>query len=123
MKKTAPSKKIYMDIKTKLETINSQIQSFREENYNGINDNLIEKLEELKTEMVEAFENNKLNKYMVRLPMWLIDMNLMDYKRHVTDKDKEVKATLVRNIKNISNKAIELFEKAFTEDMKSVPAH
>ena len=44
-----------MDIKTKLETINAQIQSFKEENYNGINDSLIEKLEELKSEMVEAY--------------------------------------------------------------------
>ena len=112
-----------MDIKTKLETINAQIQSFKEENYNGINDSLIEKLEELKSEMVEAYENNKLNTYMVRLPMWLIDMNLMDYKRHIGDKDKEVKTTLINNIKKISSKAIELFEKAFTEDMANVPVH
>ena len=55
--------------------------------------------------------------------MWLIDMNLMDYKRHIGDKDKEVKTTLINNIKKISSKAIELFEKAFTEDMANVPVH
>ena len=113
-----------MDIKTKLEAINTEIQSFKLDDSNDSNNGLVDKLEELKSEMVEAYEHHKdLNKYMVRLPMWLIDMNLMDYKRHLHDTDKEVKKTLVNNVKQIANKAIELFEKAFTEKRAGMAVH
>ncbi|PWT78953.1 MAG: hypothetical protein C5B59_00705 [Bacteroidetes bacterium] len=116
------SSKIYfMDIKTKLDNINKEIQSMGADDYIGTNSNLLVKLEQIKNEMVDAYENYKgLNKYMVRLPMWLIDMNLMDFKRRLNENDKEVKSVLINNIKQITNKAIELFEKAFTENKMSV---
>jgi len=110
-----------MDIKLKLEAINKEIQSLGiDENTNG-NTKLLDKLEQLKGEMVDAYEHTKgLNKYMVRLPMWLIDMNLMDYKRRSGENDKEVKTTLINNIKQITNKAIDLFEKAFSDNKMSM---
>ena len=110
-----------MDIKSKLDAINKEIQSMGADDYTGSNSKLLAKLEQVKNEMVEAYENYKgLNKYMVRLPMWLIDMNLMDYKRRVNENDKEVKSILINNIKQMTNKAIELFEKAFTENKMSM---
>jgi uncharacterized protein (DUF342 family) len=115
------SKNYFMDIKSKLESINKEIQSMGADDYTGANSKLLDKLEQLKSEMVDAYENNKgLNKYMVRLPMWLIDMNLMDFKRTNNDNDKEIRITLVNNIKQITNKAIELFEKAFAENRATV---
>jgi len=109
-----------MNVKEKLNSINAEIQSFRLDNYNGLSDSLIAKLEELKGTMVMAYENNRgLNKYAIRLPMWLIDMTLQDYKRHRDDKDGQLKITLVENIKNISAKAVELFDKAFVQESAS----
>jgi hypothetical protein len=105
-----------MNLKDKVSTINSEIQSFTLDNYNALNNNLVNKMEELKRLMVSAYEKNEgLNKYIVRLPMWLIDMNLQDVKKHARDRDQELNYSLVNSCKKVSNKAVELFEVACEE--------
>jgi hypothetical protein len=105
-----------MNLREKVSTINNEIQSYTLDNYNAINNTLVNKMEELKRLMVTAYETNKgLNKYIVRLPMWLIDINLQDVKKHSREKDYESNTTVVANCKKVSNKAIELFEVACEE--------
>lgn len=105
-----------MNLKEKVSTINNEIQSYTLDNYNAINNSLFNKMEELKRLMVTAYETNEgLNKYIVRLPMWLIDMNLQDVKKHSRDKDIQSNDRVVTSCKKVSSKAVELFEVACEE--------
>lgn len=105
-----------MNLLERLNAINKEIQSYTIDNYNAFNNSLFNKLEELKKLMVTAYENNEgINKYMVRLPMWLIDINLMAYKKHSRDKDQQVRDRVFNDCKRMTNEAIDLFEGACME--------
>ena len=106
-----------MNLKEKISSINKEIQSFTVDNYNAMNDSLLNKLDELKTLMVNTYETNEgLNKYMVRIPMWLIDNNLVDFNSPSFNKDREFKDGVVKNCKKTTTQAIELFEHACIEN-------
>jgi hypothetical protein len=105
-----------MNLKEKVSTINNEIQAYTLDNYNAINNSLFNKMEELKKLMVKTYETNEgLNKYIVRLPMWLIDMNLQDVKKNSRERDRESSTLAVNKCKKVTNKAIELFEVACAE--------
>ena len=105
-----------MNLKEKVSTINNEIQSYTLDNYNSINNSLFNKMEELKRLMVTAYETNEgLNKYIVRLPMWLMDMNMHDVKKHSRERDRESSNIAVNKCKKVTNQAIELFEVACEE--------
>jgi hypothetical protein len=108
---------LFMNLKEKISSINKEIQSFTVDNYNAMNDSLLNKLDELKTLMVNTYETNEgLNKYMVRIPMWLIDNNLVDFNSPSFNKDREFKDGVVKNCKKTTTQAIELFEHACIEN-------
>jgi hypothetical protein len=102
-----------MNLKDKVSTINNEIQSYTLDNYNSMNNSLFNKMEELKKLMVTAYETNEgLNKYIVRLPMWLMDMNIRDVKRHSRERDPESRNQAVSKCKKVTNQAIEIFQEA-----------
>ena len=100
----------------KINQIKQEIQSSTIETYSKPGQSLLNKVEEIKALMVAVYENNEgLNKYMIRLPLWLIDINLINFKSFPEVKDREMKTGILNNLKRITNNAIELFEKACTE--------
>lgn len=106
-----------MNLKEKISSINKEIQSYTVDNYNAMNSSLLNKLDELKKLMVNTYETNEgLNKYMVRIPMWLIDNNLVDFNSPSFNKDLDFKDGVVKNCKKMTNQAIELFEHACSEN-------
>jgi hypothetical protein len=106
-----------MNLKEKISSINKEIQSLTVDNYNAMHNSLLNKLDELKNLMVNTYENNQgLNKYTVRIPMWLIDNNLVDFKRPSFQKDPAFKDGVVKNCKKMTNQAIEIFEHACSEN-------
>ena len=108
---------LFMNLKEKISSINKEIQSFTVDNYNAMNDSLLNKLDELKKLMVNTYETNEgLNKYMVRIPMWLIDNNLVDFNSPSFNKDREFKDGVVKNCKKTTSQAIEFFEHACIEN-------
>jgi hypothetical protein len=106
-----------MNLKEKISSINKEIQTLTVDNYNAMHNSLLNKLDELKNLMVDTYENNKgLNKYSVRIPMWLIDNNLVDFKSPSFQKDLAFKDGVVKNCKKMTNQAIEIFEHACSEN-------
>jgi hypothetical protein len=104
-----------MNLLEKIKSINRDIQSFTVDNYQVMNEALIGKLEELKKLMVTAYETHVgINKYMVRLPMWLIDTNLQDCKRLTAALGKQIPEQVVSQCKKVASQAVDLFVHDYT---------
>ncbi|HVZ55556.1 MAG TPA: hypothetical protein VG870_02765 [Chitinophagaceae bacterium] len=106
-----------MNPSEKINQICQEIQSSTVESFGNHEEALLNKIEEIKELMVTEYENNDgLNKYMIRLPLWLIDINRMNFLHFLEEKDRDMKTGLLNNLKRITNNAVELFEKACTEN-------
>lgn len=109
-----------MNPEEKILQINKEIQFATVDNYNSSDKSLTNKIEELKDLMVSTYESDEsINKYVVRLPMWLLDASIPNCKKFTEAKDKDIKTNLLNNLKKITNEAIELFEHSRHEHHRS----